>query len=458
MTDNNHPPNPAAAQNPARRNEHVAIEIQPSNDNLVSSIMRQMETVSSLHSICRVTPTLRASSKRSYVPEKVSIGPYHHHHAAAGDESLKAMEDHKWRYVHALLNRKPNLEASLDECVSALKELEQRSRSCYEDDVGLSSEEFVKVMFLDGCFIIELFLKYSNKTLRRRNDPIFSVPGTLFDLRCDLILLENQIPLFVLQRLFQLVPVPKQSTTVSLPELAFRFFRNMIPGDPLSHREKFNQEGNHLLDLICHCLLPTLPRLPHSNKSHNNHHLRPASDLHSSGIRIKRSKTSNILDIKFANGILQIPQIQLHQYTESLFRNLIALERCSNVHGTVHHVTSYVVLMGSLIRSERDVKLLRQREILTSYDGGGGEVGKLFEKLCEEVDLKESYYDGVCEVVNGYQGKNLRALKKKLKQGNVRRRRRRLTLKWVLLVGVLVLLIALVGTLFSVLTFVHHKV
>ncbi|CAN1281544.1 UPF0481 protein At3g47200 [Linum perenne] len=319
-----------------------------------------METVSSLHSICRVTPTLRASSKRSYVPEKVSIGPYHHHHDAAGDESLKAMEDHKWRYVHALLNRKPNLEASLDECVSALKELEQRSRSCYEDDVGLSSEEFVKVMFLDGCFIIELFLKYSNKTLRRRNDPIFSVPGTLFDL--------------------------------------------------------------------------------------------------SSGIRIKRSKTSNILDIKFANGILQIPQIQLHQYTESLFRNLIALERCSNVHGTVHHVTSYVVLMGSLIRSERDVKLLRQREILTSYDGGGGEVGKLFEKLCEEVDLKESYYDGVCEVVNGYQGKNLRALKKKLKQGNVRRRRRRLTLKWVLLVGVLVLLIALVGTLFSVLTFVHHKV
>ncbi|CAN1281545.1 UPF0481 protein At3g47200 [Linum perenne] len=419
MTDHHHPPNPAAAQNPARRNEHVAIEIQPSNDNLVSSIMRQMETVSSLHSICRVTPTLRASSKRSYVPEKVSIGPYHHHHDAAGDESLKAMEDHKWRYVHALLNRKPNLEASLDECVSALKELEQRSRSCYEDDVGLSSEEFVKVMFLDGCFIIELFLKYSNKTLRRRNDPIFSVPGTLFDLRCDLILLENQIPLFVLQRLFQLVPVPKQSTTVSLPELAFRFFRNMIPGDPLSHREKFNQEG-----------------LPHSNKSHNNHHLRPASDLHSSGIRIKRSKTSNILDIK----------------------NLIALERCSNVHGTVHHVTSYVVLMGSLIRSERDVKLLRQREILTSYDGGGGEVGKLFEKLCEEVDLKESYYDGVCEVVNGYQGKNLRALKKKLKQGNVRRRRRRLTLKWVLLVGVLVLLIALVGTLFSVLTFVHHKV
>ncbi|CAN0855422.1 UPF0481 protein At3g47200 [Linum grandiflorum] len=454
MTGHRHTPNPE------RRKEHVAIEIQPSDDNLVSSILRQMETVSSLHSICRVSPTLRASSKRSYVPDKVSIGPYHHG-ASSADESLKTMEDHKWRYIHALLNRKPDMEASLDGCVSALKELEQRCRACYESDVGLSSHEFVKVMFVDGCFIIELFLKYSNKTLRRRNDPIFSVPGMLFDLRCDLILLENQIPLFVLQRLFQLVPIPKQS--MSLPELAFRFFRNMIPGDPVSNREKFNQEGNHLLDLICHCLLPTLPRLPHS-KPHQNS--RPASDLHTSGIKIQKSKTNNLLDIKFANGVLQIPPIQVHRYTESLFRNLIALERCSNVHqGNVHHVTSYVVLMGSLIRSEKDVKLLRQREILTSYyDDGGekvvGEVGKLFEKLCEEVELNESYYDGLCEVVNGYRGKNIRALKKKLKQrhGNYKRRGRRGTLKWVWLVAVLVLLIALVGTLFSVLTFVHHKV
>jgi hypothetical protein len=35
-----------------------------------------------------------------------------------------AMEQHKWRYVHALLNRRPNLEASLDDCLTALKEVE----------------------------------------------------------------------------------------------------------------------------------------------------------------------------------------------------------------------------------------------------------------------------------------------------------------------------------------------
>ncbi|CAI0626290.1 unnamed protein product [Linum tenue] len=270
-------------------------------------------------------------------------------------------------------------------------------------------------MFLDGCFIIELFLKYSTKVLRRRNDPIFAVPGMLYELRCDLALLENQIPLFVLQRLFQVVPIPKQCANLSLAELAFRFFKNMIPGT-LGWRE--NVVG-----------LPTLPRLP-SSKSHK--HLRSVTDLHSSGIKIKRAKTENLLD-------------------------------CSNVHGTVHHVTSYVVLVASLIESERDVKFLRQRGILTSYDDddNGGEkkeagVGKLFGKLCEEVELKESYYDGLCERVNGHRGKNLRALKKKLKRR--RNNGSRPTLRLVMLFTVLVLLIAIVGTLFSVLTFVHRHI
>ncbi|CAI0626607.1 unnamed protein product [Linum tenue] len=325
-----------------------------------------MEIVSSLHSICRVSPTRRESSKKSYTPQKVAIGPYHRDGATAA-EPLRPMEDHKWRYVHALLGRRTDLEASLNDCVSALRELEQRSRACYAgDDVDVpAGDEFVKVMFLDGCFIIELFLKYSTKVLRRRNDPIFAVPGMLYDLR--------------------------------------------------------------------------------------------------SGIKIKRAKTENLLDVKFVNGILKIPPIEVHQHTELLLRNLIALEQCSNVHGTVHHVTSYVVLVASLIESERDVKFLRQRGILTSYDDddNGGEkkeagIGKLFGKLCEEVELKESYYDGLCERVNGHRGKNLRALKKKLKRR--RNNGSRPTLRLVMLFTVLVLLIAIVGTLFSVLTFVHHHI
>lgn len=73
------------------------------------------------------------------------------------------MEDHKWRYLYALLTRGSNLKVTLDSCVKALRELEHRARLCYEEDINLSSDEFLNIMLVDGGFIIELFLKYAVK-------------------------------------------------------------------------------------------------------------------------------------------------------------------------------------------------------------------------------------------------------------------------------------------------------
>ncbi|KAJ4839549.1 hypothetical protein Tsubulata_042785 [Turnera subulata] len=390
-----------------RTSDHISIDIAQPDEDLVSSIRTKMEIISCSHSICRVKESLREKHAKAYIPGIVSVGPYHH-----GNPDLKAMEDQKWRYMHALLNRKPNLEACLNECVIALKEVEHRARSCYEDEISVTSNDFLQMMLVDGCFIIELFLKYSIKSLRRRNDPVFTTPGMLFNLRGNLILLENQIPLFILQRLFQVVPIPKQCN-FSFAELAFRFFKNMIPGDQKIHRERFNQEGNHLLDLILHCLLPTYPRVNKKQPTPQKH-LLCAKELQSAGVKFKKASVHNLLDINFSNGILEIPPLQVHQNTENLFRNLIALETCSS--DSVQHITSYAVLMKSLISTDKDLKLLQQRDILTNYDANDKEVAQLFEKICEEVNLNESYYDGLCEQVNGYKRTNWHAWSMKLKR------------------------------------------
>ena len=102
--------------------------------------------------------------------------------------------------------------------------------ACYEEERAASQlMNSGKVMMLvDGCFIFEMFLKYSTMSLRRRNDPVFTPPGMLFDLRSSRMLLENQIPLFILQRLFEVVQIPKQCTHF-LTELAFRLIKYMIP-------------------------------------------------------------------------------------------------------------------------------------------------------------------------------------------------------------------------------------
>lgn len=142
-------------------------EIIQVHDELVSTIKKKMDTVFP-HCICRVQERLVQENEKAYYPELISIGPFHH-----GKEKLKDMEDHKWRYLHALLSRKPNLEARLAICVNALRECELKARNCYakKESINLSCDEFVKMMLVDGCFIIELFLKYAHRSLRKRGTP-----------------------------------------------------------------------------------------------------------------------------------------------------------------------------------------------------------------------------------------------------------------------------------------------
>ncbi|KAJ6987801.1 hypothetical protein NC653_020913 [Populus alba x Populus x berolinensis] len=142
-----------------------------------------------------------------------------------------------------------------------------------------------------------MFLKYSTMSLRRRNDPVFTPPGMLFDLRSSRMLLENQIPLFILQRLFEVVQIPKQCTHF-LTELAFRLIKYMISRDPRIHQQKFNQEG----------MQPNTPLINQSNQKH----LRCATELQAAGIRIKGARTENLLDIKFVSGVLVIPPVIIH--------------------------------------------------------------------------------------------------------------------------------------------------
>uniref|UniRef100_A0A5B7BY59 Uncharacterized protein n=1 Tax=Davidia involucrata TaxID=16924 RepID=A0A5B7BY59_DAVIN len=412
--------------------DHVSVEIiaQEQDENLISSIKEKMENVSLSHCICRLP-----DMENEYIPKLVSIGPFHR-------GVRDTLEDEKWRYLNTLLSRKANVEARLDSCVKALGELEHRARKCYGEEIHMESDEFVKMMLVDGCFIIELFLKYSIKDLRRRDDPFFVKNDGIFHLRCDMILLENQIPFFILQRLFNLVPIPKQCTQ-SLTELALRFFKKLIPGDNDVH--KFSQDFNHLLDLVRHCYLPTYPQLQSSSGAKQS--LDSAVKLRESGISFEKAspESESLLNMKFANGVLKIPPLKFHNYTEIVLRNLVALEH--SFCGCTKHITSYVSLMESLVKSDKDVRLLYRTRILTNGLEKRVEILDLFKNLPVEVGVNDFYYNGILEQVNGY-GKSKRQLWcQKLKR----------TTPLAVVVAILFLLLTFTGTLFSVLSFsVHH--
>ncbi|KAL6008806.1 hypothetical protein ACLOJK_022032 [Asimina triloba] len=103
--------------------------------------------------IYRVPKLLRQANEKCYQPQLFSFGPYHH-----GSEELNPMEEVKFEHLQALLARNPKLE--LKDYVREIRALEAQARECYADKIGLESEEFVGMMVLDGCFLVEWFLFY----------------------------------------------------------------------------------------------------------------------------------------------------------------------------------------------------------------------------------------------------------------------------------------------------------
>ncbi|KAL5541965.1 hypothetical protein UlMin_009675 [Ulmus minor] len=418
--------------------------------DIVEAIKLKMEDKSAQVFISKVPEAIRSKHETAFTPTEVSIGPLHH-----GNVSSET-EEQKWRYLSELLNRDPNLEETLESLVKALRKSERRIRNCYEEKSKLPSDDFVQMMLLDSCFIIELLLKFSVKGLRYRNDKIFTTKGMLFDLRRDLILLENQIPFFVLQQVFHIIPIPPQCTH-SLNDLAARFFNYMIPGDLEFLKERFNQKGYHLLDLIWRSIVPTHPREVVLQNSPPKS-LDSATELRKAGIWFKKGRSHEfLLEVKFSNGVLAIPHLKIHQCTEELLVNLIALEQ-SHIDKT-QQVTSYAHLMRCLISSGEDVKLLRRRRILGySKDKDKEEkVAKMFQKLSEKkenFEVKDSYYTRLFEKVDEYKTNSLYAKWQKMKRGYSKT-----SLSVVVfVVAILLLVLTFVGVFFVALSFfLHHS-
>lgn len=90
------------------------------------------------------------------------------------------------------------------------------------------------------------------------------------------------------------------------------------------------------------------------------------TELQEAGVKIELNPKTNLLDIKFDEGVLKIPHIQLENITKSLIQNLMTLEKCYNQENM--YICDYMLLMDELIKTVRDVDLLVEKiKWLTSY-------------------------------------------------------------------------------------------
>ncbi|XP_076906672.1 UPF0481 protein At3g47200-like [Bidens hawaiensis] len=352
-------------------------------------------------SIFRVPDHLRSVEPKAYEPNIVSIGPYHH-----GAAHLQAMENTKWRFFHGLFNPskpdRPDLNVILDE----LKQMEPQARGCYSEDLKISSDKFISMMLIDSSFILQLLRETSNKSVHIQR---WMLPV----LQRDLIMLENQLPMFVLNKVYNLTREPTEN--IGLKELARQYFEPMIYKDlDTPENDVSGVEGSHFLELFRTSICPT--EVVHNKFLVKEPHMfRSVKDLKESGVKIKKAEKCQPLDVSFKKGVLKIAPVSMDDYRFTLFRNMMAFEQCYTA--CEPHVTTYVFFLDRLINSAEDIELLHYSGVMQYTLGGNKHAARLVNKLCKEVAgaVDESYLRDVLWKINCYcnEGRNQKRAKLK---------------------------------------------
>ncbi|KAL9689263.1 hypothetical protein QQ045_033698 [Rhodiola kirilowii] len=222
--------------------------------DMVASMHHKMSTPPSIlskaagTSSCSIFKVLQSlieiNGTKTYHPQIVSIGPYHHN-----KPDLQMIQEIKWTYLKSLVTRtQETLNLGLEDYLRAIHPLESKARACYSEQlVRYTVDEFVEMMELDGCFIIELFRKVRYMVVHDEDDPLFNMSWISSLFLRDLLQVENQLPCFINRSLFNLTSDDKQSSDKSLSILALElssYLSFQRPDQDIDNLEGIKVEDN----------------------------------------------------------------------------------------------------------------------------------------------------------------------------------------------------------------------
>ncbi|KAM7490106.1 hypothetical protein LguiA_033027 [Lonicera macranthoides] len=310
------------------------------------------------------------------------------------------MEEHKLRCMKAFLGRTTT---SLDDFITMIKGFEMRARNYYAEKINLSVNEFVKILMVDSFFILESMLARLTDHPRQAS----YLPMNVFLFLTDTILLENQIPFFVLHELFQLAfpndprdEFLKLSLIYVADLVLFKekseLFRKVVDYLNLGHEIK------HFVDLLRICHLPLALRTPMANIGELIS-IPNAVQLQEAGIRLLKLGTNDsLLEIKFTEGALEIPLLVVQEYSEIVLSNILVLENCHYIWDS--YIRDYVFFMQMLVDTAKDADLLIQNKIIEDWTGESSTVAALFNKIGNNVLISSSsyYFYDISNDLNAY--------------------------------------------------------
>jgi hypothetical protein len=232
--------------------------------------------------------------------------------------------------------------------------------------------------------------------LLKRDDPIFSKACMLQFLYHDLILLENQVPWMVIERLFNLTS--SHHDELPLINLVLKFMNTDLLSARIQWQLRFNIQGiKHFVDLFRKLSTSSLEEMKEQEGWES---LPSATSLVEAGIKLEVGKSDNLLDVKFSDhGVLEIPQLVIHDVTETVFRNLISYEQCQP--NVPQRITSYAMFLDSLINTAKDMDILCKKQIIRN-SLNPEDAANIFNKLYHDTYVKNYYYHDICKNVNKF--------------------------------------------------------
>ena len=352
--------------------------------------------------IYRVPNSFRKVRPEAYTPQLISIGPLHR-----GDKRLKDMEQQKLRYLNEFAERAVKGIYEMECLVIGIQKNEARIRASYSENFSeITSSDFIEMILLDALFIIEL-LKDSNdlehysesRAGKFHNGHSKSIkPWMIFDIREDLMLLENQLPFFIIKEIYD-TSYRKEGKSIPFLELATFFFGKYTFSQGVKNTDQDVEGSRHFTDLLRNFMLKgSIQRGCSFNRIKLKYN---AVMLREAGVKFQVTEDRCLVNIiTFEEGVLKIPRLEVDYCFERLVRNIMALEQCRYPYKA--YVCCYIKFMDHLIDSAEDVDLLAQNGIILNWLGDDAAVSKMINELCETITDTYTFYDDICREMNDH--------------------------------------------------------
>ncbi|XP_038978005.1 uncharacterized protein LOC120108478 [Phoenix dactylifera] len=295
------------------------------------------------------------------------------------------------------------------------------------NNFGMNSKSFLEMLMLDSCFILfALSLHYNPVKVLPFVGGLEDGPWAPRDIvgaselvKTDLLLLNSQIPFFILEDVFnmQIAIHPNEYIYTegnegqpTIRKVALKFF-GTLGLECNGSNDTETEEVHHLLHLYHMYLKPTKHRaasLPGDTFIIINprRYLPSATELQrKSAVNFKVKKTVGVpqcvLDVTTRkSGDIQVPALGVYDHTNILLHNLINFEQ--SLGNMDSYITAYVAFLNHIVQREEDVELLDTRGVLEHRLTSRAEVVAVFRQLHNVIDHYKTpgYLASVYEEVN----------------------------------------------------------